>query len=132
MPTASVRRALVALGAPAASSSELQELIETVDPDESGFVPYEHFVAIAALKLNSRSDDTVNEEVENAFRLFTRGSAEKITLGSLRRIAKELKEDVDEQVLKDMIMEANGGSGVGKGVELQEFEGVMRRAGVFK
>lgn len=130
--TGSVRRALTALGTPPSSAGELQELLETVDPDESGWVPYEHFVAIAALKLNARTDDTVNEEVETAFRLFTRGSAEKITLGSLRRIARDLKEDVDEQVLKDMISEANGGSGIGHGVGLQEFEGVMRRAGVFK
>lgn len=43
-----------------------------------------------------------------------------------------LKEDVDENVLRDMILEANGGAGVGKGVEKEEFEGVMRRANVWR
>lgn len=43
-----------------------------------------------------------------------------------------LKEDVDEQLLKDMILEANGGAGVARGVGVDEFDGVMRRAGVWR
>ena len=67
-----------------------------------------------------------------AFRLFARGEGQgRITMGDLRRVARELKEDVGEQVLRDMIMEANGGGGVNKGVGVGEFEGVMRRVGVF-
>jgi len=31
-----------------------------------------------------------------------------------------------------MILEANGGGGVGKGVDKGEFEAVLRRAGVWK
>ena len=54
-----------------------------------------------------------------------------ITLAHLRRVAKELREDVDERVLRDMIVEANGGQGISNGVGMEEFEGVMRRAGVF-
>jgi hypothetical protein len=49
-------------------------------------------------------------------------------------VAKELKEDVPDDVLKDMIREANGGvKGKGRdtgGVGVDEFESVMRRAGV--
>ena len=94
---------------------------------------YSHFVAIAALKLHNRSEESQKNEVETAFRLFTGGSGQaKITMGALKRIARELKEDVSDQVLKDMILEANGGSGVNSGVALQDFEGVMRRAGVFR
>ena len=92
-------------------------------------------MAIAALKLHARTDEAAKGEVEAAFRLFTRGGGgegEEITLHTLRRVAKELKEDVDDQVLKDMIIEANGGAGVGTGVALDEFEEVMRRAGVFR
>lgn len=57
---------------------------------------------------------------------------EKITIETLRRVAKVLKEDVDEGVLRDMILEANGGAGVRKGVGRGEFEGVMRRCGMLK
>lgn len=125
-----VRRCLVALNTPPTDAAELKELVETVDPDGSGFVPYEHFVAIAALKMHARDNDpgAMNEEVMKAYRLFTKNEERDITLLDLRRVAKELREDVPENVLKDMIREATGGTLGGVGVE--EFEGVMRRAGV--
>lgn len=75
-----------------------------------------------------------NREVNEAFRLFLGGNdrEEVITLGMLKRVARDLKEEVSDGVLRDMILEANGGAGVGKGVRRGEFEGVMRRAGVFR
>lgn len=94
-------------------------------------------MAICALKLHAREDDdeAKNAEVDDAFRLFVgpEGMGEdKITLANLKRVAAVLKQEVDEGVLKDMILEANGGAGVGKGVGRGEFEGVMRRAGVWR
>ena len=53
-------------------------------------------------------------------------------MATLKGVAKALKEDVDEDVLRDMIIEANGGAGVGMGVERDEFESVLRRAGVWR
>ena len=84
--------------------------------------------------MSTRSEESQQREVEDAFRLFTSMGAEgnKITMGCLKRVARELKEDVSEQTLRDMLLEANGGSGVGRGVGLKDFEGVMRRAGVFR
>lgn len=126
-----MRRCLIALNAPPRDGAELEELIETVDPDDRGWVAYEHFVAIAALKMHARDDDpdAVNEEVAKAYHLFTKGEDREINIADLRRIAKELREDVPENVLKDMIREATGG-GLGA-VNVEDFEGVMRRAGVF-
>lgn len=95
-------------------------------------------MAVAALKLNSRSEESQQREVEDAFRLFTAmgGEGGRITMGCLKRVAGVLKEEVPESVLRDMLLEANGGSGVGRGVGrgvgLKDFEGVMRRAGVFR
>ena len=91
-------------------------------------------MAVAALQLHARTDEAARGEVEAAFELFTRSGreGERITLGTLRRVARELKEEVDEQVLKDMIAEANGGAGLAAGVGVEEFEAVMRRAGVFR
>lgn len=123
---------------PPTSGTELRELLDTVDPGSSGSIEYEHFVAVAALKLQNRSEGDISGEVEAAFRLFVSGdrggAEEKITLGTLTRVAKELKMDgeVSEGMLKDMILEANGGEGVGAGVGKGDFEGVMRRAGVFR
>ncbi|KAK8041382.1 hypothetical protein PG994_014389 [Apiospora phragmitis] len=116
-------------------------------PRRRGLRPYEPFVAICALKLHARDDDTDEThaaEVDEAFRLFVgnpprtnAGGEEEVppptlTLGHLKRVAMTLKQDVDDQLLKDMILEANGGAGVGRGVGRAEFEEVMRRAGVWK
>lgn len=92
-------------------------------------------MAICALKLHSRTRTSEShiQEVDEAFNLFTSGGGEnKITLATLKRVAKSLKEDVDEELLRDMILEANGGAGVGRGVEKDEFESVLRRAGIWK
>lgn len=87
---------------------------------------------MSAAKLHSRGDEGLSEEVDVAYRLFTRGSDGPITLGHLRRIARELKEDdVGDDLLKDMILEANGGEGVQTGVSMEQFRDVLSRAGVF-
>ncbi|KAK5167471.1 uncharacterized protein LTR77_007170 [Saxophila tyrrhenica] len=129
--TSDVRRALIALNTPPTSQDELTEIISTVDPDDSGSVSYEHFVAVAALKLRAKHDDpeAMSEEVMKAYQLFTKGQEREINLNDLRRVARELREEVPDNVLKDMLREATGG-GVGT-VGVEEFEGVMKRAGVF-
>lgn len=56
-----------------------------------------------------------------------------ITLAHLRRVATLLREeDVSDELLRDMILEANGGAGVVHGVRRDEFDGVMKRAGVWR
>lgn len=140
LPTGDIRRAMIALGI-APSKSELAEFISILDPDEEGFAVYASFVAICALKMHARSNSRNNaEEVDEAFKLFTthgqtrsRDStkAPVITLAGLKRIAATLKEDVADDVLKDMLLEANGGAGVTAGVDRAAFESVMRRAGVW-
>jgi Ca2+-binding EF-hand superfamily protein len=114
---------------------ELKEYISILDPENEGFAVYSSFVAICALKFHNRTrtSDSHAQEVEEAFRLFTsEGGEGKITLATLKRVAKALKENADEELLKDMILEANGGVGVKQGVNKDEFEGIMRRAGVWR
>ncbi|KAI1377404.1 calmodulin [Hypoxylon crocopeplum] len=136
IPIKDVRRAMVALGLPP-TKPELKEFLEILDPDDEGYAPYEPFLAICALKLHSKDDGDggpASDEVDEAFRLFTGSSSGDgpLTLAHLKRVAMTLKQDVDEQLLKDMILEANGGAGVGKGVGRAEFEDVMRRAGAWR
>ncbi|KAL0944041.1 calmodulin [Colletotrichum truncatum] len=137
IPTAEVRSALIALGIPPSSRKEQAEFVEILDPDGEGFVAYEPFFAICALKYHQRESggEGRRKEVDDAFRLFTSGggsSRDVITLADLKRVAGVLREDVKDEVLRDMILEANGGAGVGKGVKREEFEEVMRRAGVWR
>jgi Ca2+-binding EF-hand superfamily protein len=114
----------------------------------TGFVPFTPFLSYAAIALHSKddSDEEVDEdgdedyhhqesnieEVQIAYKLFTHGGPGPITLAHLRRVAKELREEVPDEVLKDMLREANGGAKTGHvgGVGLEEFESIMKRAGM--
>lgn len=111
----------------------MQELLEVADPEDSGWVSFEHFLPVAALQLNrakgDEDEERQQEEVDKAYNLFVKGQDRPITIADLKRISKELREDVPDNVLKDMIREATGGS-LG-GVSKDDFESVMRRAGVF-
>ncbi|UPK93390.1 hypothetical protein LCI18_004325 [Fusarium solani-melongenae] len=134
LPIDDVKSALIALGVPASSPEELKEFISILDPESDGYATFEPFFAICALKFHTRehNSDAHRAEVEEAFRLFTNGQDGPITLAHLRRVAAVLKEDVDEELLKDMILEANGGVGVARGVGVDEFDGVMKSAGVWR
>lgn len=137
----------------APSRAEIPTILSTIDPLKTGVVPFDPFIAYAAIALHTRDDSEGDgdedeedeeatpyhqngddeEQVREAYMLFTHGGPGPITLAHLRRVARELKEDVPDDVLKDMLREANGGVAGGKdagGVALEEFEGVMRRAGV--
>lgn len=116
----------------------MTQLLEIMDPDSTGTITYPRFVGVAALKLQhqraSQSPDALSAEVEQAFLLFTHGrKGGSITLSDLKRVAREIREEsVSEDMLRNMILEANGGVGVSKGVGLEDFDGVMRRAGIFR
>ncbi|KAK2602795.1 hypothetical protein N8I77_009301 [Diaporthe amygdali] len=145
IPIDDVRRAMIALDIPPKDKDELAEFIEVLDPEDEGFANYPSFVAICALKLHARdqTSDAHAHEVDEAFSLFTGGGtatgedggasqSSVITVAHLKRVAAVLKEEVDDDLLRDMILEANGGAGVGKGVKKSEFDNVMRRAGVWR
>ncbi|CZT49428.1 related to calmodulin [Rhynchosporium secalis] len=138
IPIGDVKRAMKALGIPP-TAHELGEFISILDPDSEGFATYPSFLAICALKFHARTQtsDTHTQEVDEAFNMFMSGtkgagSEGKITLATLKRVARSLREEIDEDLMRRMILEANGGAGVSAGVGKDEFEGVMRRAGVWR
>jgi Ca2+-binding EF-hand superfamily protein len=114
---------------------QLPDILDTLDPAESGFVTYSPFLSYAALNLhhNDDEDEDHSEEVQDAYNLFTNNTSGPISLAHLRRVARLLKEEVSDDVLKDMLVEANGETRDGwkRGVGVEDFEGVMKRAGVF-
>ncbi|KAI3392656.1 hypothetical protein diail_5337 [Diaporthe ilicicola] len=135
IPIDDVRRAMIALDIPPKDKDELAEFTEILDPEDEGYANYPSFVAICALKFHARdqTSDAHAHEVDEAFSLFTgTGEGGVITVAHLKRVAAVLKEEVDDALLRDMILEANGGAGVGKGVKKSDFDHVMRRAGVWR
>lgn len=125
--TADVRRVMIALGFDS-SKEEMKEILEVLDPEREGFVTYGMFLEVAALKMKDRDQKL---EVQRAFDLFKGGTGDDgpITIADLRRVATQLKENVTDQQLKDMLDEACSKE-VGRGVNLRDFEAVMKRAGM--
>jgi Ca2+-binding EF-hand superfamily protein len=114
---------------------ELPDVLDTLDPADSGFVTYNPFLSYVALNLHHNDDESEDhsEEVQDAYNLFTNNTTGPISLPHLRRIARLLKEEVSDDALKDMLVEANGEPREGwkRGVDIEDFESVMKRAGVF-
>ncbi|KAK6503056.1 hypothetical protein TWF481_008091 [Arthrobotrys musiformis] len=109
------------------STIETRDILKTIDPDDEGFITYELFLEVAAMKIKDR--DKQEEEVDKAFSLFTGGDDEgPITLQHLRKVAQVLNENVSDDTLRDMLREASASSGMD--VSKRDFEDVMKRAGI--
>ncbi|RKF79202.1 putative ef-hand superfamily ca2+-modulated protein [Golovinomyces cichoracearum] len=132
--TQDLRRCLNALSFKT-SRPELKQLEARCDPEMRLSLTYESFVDVCAQKLRSRSlnDEDHQREVDEAWALFVREGEKKITTASLREVANAAKvNNVSDDLLDDMILEANGGAGIERGVDKAEFESVMRKAGVWR
>lgn len=106
-------------------------MMEALDPGASGKIAWEQFRDVVGGLVAERGVD--EGEAAEAWALFVAagGGGERITLEGLRRVAGGLRVEVGDQLLRDMIEEANGlgPGGVGRGVGRGEFEAVLRRAG---
>lgn len=108
------------------SRVEMAEIIDTLDPENEGIVMWDGFIRLCALKMKctnflnksmkSRTtlidgpiDRDEQAELESAYKLFTNNTDGPITIFDLKRIARELKENVTDEQLTDMLMEASGG-----------------------
>eukprot|EP00696_Hemimastix_kukwesjijk_P008159 gnl/Hemi2/20321_TR6741_c0_g1_i1.p1 gnl/Hemi2/20321_TR6741_c0_g1~~gnl/Hemi2/20321_TR6741_c0_g1_i1.p1 ORF type:complete len:171 (-),score=62.90 gnl/Hemi2/20321_TR6741_c0_g1_i1:129-641(-) len=81
---------------------EVLKIMSEVDVDNSGTVGLNDFMNIMAQKIAERDP---MEEIRKAFMLFDDDNTGKISLKNLKRIAKELGEDLPETELQAMIDE---------------------------
>jgi centrin-1 len=126
MPITSVPSAMSALGIEASPEDRraITAHLKSITSDTGNEVDFDMFLDIVAIKMQQRDQ---SEVVDTAFRLFDVNDTGKITLHDLRRIAKELGEDIKEEGLMDMMVEAGNLDGIGR----KQFEEVMGRAGMW-
>lgn len=126
IPISSIRSAMSALGldvSPEEFRSINNHLMASVTTSDKS-VPFEMFLEVVAIKMSDRDR---NSEVDRAFELFDPKGTGRITIHDLRRIAKQLGEDIKDSELTDMLMEAGNSDGIDK----VQFEEVMGRAGIW-
>lgn len=81
---------------------EILDLIEQYDRDGRHLMQYEDFYMIMGEKIVKRDP---LEEIRRAFKLFDDDQTGKISLKNLRRVAKELGENLTDEELRAMIEE---------------------------
>lgn len=101
---------------------DVNAIMREYDKDDSGSIEYPEFREIMREKMGERNPD---DELAKAFKVFDDDSSGMITVKNLRRVAKELGEDVDDAELAAMIEEFDtNGDGV---IDEREFLAIMQK-----
>ncbi|XP_053987845.1 uncharacterized protein LOC128890952 [Hylaeus anthracinus] len=105
---------------------EMKKLIADIDPDGLGTLSFEEFLNLMSIKMLEK--DT-KEEVLKAFRLFDDDNTGKITFKNLKRVARELGENLTDEELQEMIDEADR-DGDGE-ISQEEFLRIMKKTSLY-
>lgn len=81
---------------------EIKKMISDIDKDGSGTIDFEEFLQMMTSKMGERDS---REEIMKAFRLFDDDETGKISFKNLKRVAKELGENMTDEELMEMIEE---------------------------
>jgi Ca2+-binding EF-hand superfamily protein len=103
--TEELKQALKNLGIDAKNQT-LNNMMADLDADGSGQIDFEEFINMMTAKM---SDRDTREDLQKVFRLFLGDDdkAERITFGHLKRVARELNENMTDDELKEMINRAD-------------------------
>ena len=106
--------------------AEVLSLMKEYDREGSGQIEYPDFLEIMTTKINER--DPV-EEILKAFKLFDEDNTGRISLRNLRRVARELGENLTDEELQEMIEEADrDGDGA---ISENDFIRIMNKTNLF-
>ncbi|XP_051916813.1 uncharacterized protein cetn4 [Hippocampus zosterae] len=105
---------------------EIKKMIADIDKEGSGTIDYSDFLSMMTLKMGEKDS---REEIMKAFRLFDDDCTGKISFKNLKRVAKELGENLTDEELQEMIDEADR-DGDGE-VNEQEFLRIMKKTNLY-
>ncbi|SBT75303.1 centrin-1, putative [Plasmodium ovale] len=105
---------------------DIRKIISDVDKDGSGTIDFNDFLDIMTIKMSERDP---KEEILKAFRLFDDDETGKISFKNLKRVAKELGENITDEEIQEMIDEADR-DGDGE-INEEEFMRIMKKTNLF-
>ncbi|TNN33300.1 Centrin-1 [Liparis tanakae] len=105
---------------------DIKKMIADIDKESSGTIDFSDFLGMMSSKMTEKD---AKEEIMKAFRLFDDDGTGTISFKNLKRVAKELGENLTDEELKEMIDEADR-NGDGE-VNEQEFLRIMRKTNLY-
>jgi len=105
---------------------EIKKMICDVDKENSGTLTFDNFLNLMARKISEKDS---KEEILKAFKLFDDDETGKISFENLKRVAKELGENLTDEELQEMIDEADR-NGDGE-VDEDEFLRIMKKTSLY-
>jgi centrin-1 len=105
---------------------EVRKMINDIDRDGSGTIDFPEFLEMMSSKMAERDP---REEIMKAFRLFDDDETGKISLKNLKRVSRELGENMTDEELSEMIEEADR-DGDGE-INEEEFLRIMKKTNLF-
>lgn len=105
---------------------DIKKMVADVDKEGTGKISYADFLQLMTMKMSEKDS---NEEILKAFRLFDDDDTGTISFKNLKRVAKELGENLTDEELKEMIEEADlDGDGE---VNQDEFLRIMKKTSLY-
>jgi centrin-2/centrin-1 len=105
---------------------EIKKMISDIDKDGSGTIDFNEFLEMMTAKMGEKDS---KEEILKAFRLFDDDETGKISFKNLKRVAKELGENMTDEELQEMIDEADR-DGDGE-INEEEFMRIMKKTSLY-
>ncbi|XP_044538726.1 centrin-2 [Gracilinanus agilis] len=105
---------------------EIKKMISDIDKEGTGKISFNDFLAVMTQKM---AEKDTKEEILKAFRLFDDDETGKISFKNLKRVARELGENLTDEELQEMIDEADR-DGDGE-VNEQEFLRIMKKTSLY-
>ncbi|GCB74723.1 centrin-2 isoform X1 [Scyliorhinus torazame] len=105
---------------------EIKKMIGEIDKEGTGKIDFNEFLVVITQKM---AEKDTKEEILKAFRLFDDDETGRISFKNLKRVAKELGENLTDEELQEMIDEADR-DGDGE-VNEQEFLRIMKKTSLY-
>merc|ERR1719324_1158540 len=105
---------------------EIRKMISDIDKDGDGTIDFDEFMMMMTAKMAEKDS---REEIIKAFRLFDDDETGKISFKNLKRVAKELGENMTDEELMEMVDEADR-DGDGE-INEEEFLRIMKKTSLY-
>ncbi|XP_015834624.1 uncharacterized protein LOC660873 isoform X2 [Tribolium castaneum] len=105
---------------------EIKKMIADIDTQGTGKLSFDDFLQLMTMKMAEKDS---KEEIMKAFRLFDDDETGKISFKNLKRVAKELGENLTDEELQEMIDEADR-DGDGE-INQEEFLRIMKKTSLY-